>query len=41
MLILGDHCYTQAGGGIVVDSTPEYEFKENQTKAQALLDLLK
>jgi para-aminobenzoate synthetase component 1 len=41
MLILGDHCYTQAGGGIVVNSTPEYEFKENRTKAQALLDLLK
>lgn len=41
MLILGDHCYTQAGGGIVVNSKPEYEFKENQTKAQALLDLLK
>ncbi len=40
MLILGDRCYTQAGGGIVVDSTPEYEYRENQIKAQALLDLL-
>ena len=40
MLILGDHCYTQAGGGIVVNSTPEYEYQENKTKAQALLDLL-
>ena len=30
----------QAGGGIVVDSTPEYEYRENQIKAQALLDLL-
>ena len=41
MLILHDHCYTQAGGGIVVNSTPEYEYRENQTKAQALLDLIK
>ena len=40
MLILGKRCYTQAGGGIVVDSTPEYEYRENQIKAQALLDLL-
>jgi len=40
MLILGERCYTQAGGGIVVDSTPQYEYRENQIKAQALLDLL-
>lgn len=40
MLILDDRCYTQAGGGIVVDSTAEYEYRENQIKAQALLDLL-
>jgi para-aminobenzoate synthetase component 1 len=40
MLIIGERCYTQAGGGIVVDSTPEYEYRENQIKAQALLDLL-
>ena len=40
MLILDDKCYTQAGGGIVVDSTPSYECKENRIKAQALLDLL-
>lgn len=40
MLVLGEHCYTQAGGGIVVNSTPEYEYRENQIKAQALLDLL-
>ncbi len=40
MLVLKDKCYTQAGGGIVVDSTPRYEFKENRIKAQALLDLL-
>jgi anthranilate/para-aminobenzoate synthase component I len=41
MLILNERCYTQAGGGIVVNSTPEYEYQENHTKAQALLDLLK
>ena len=40
MLVLDDKCYTQAGGGIVVDSTPSYESKENRIKAQALLDLL-
>ena len=40
MLVLKDKCFTQAGGGIVVDSTPGYEFKENRIKAQALLDLL-
>ena len=38
--ILGDNCYTQTGGGIVIDSTPEYEYKENYLKARALLDLL-
>lgn len=31
--------YVQAGGGIVVDSTPEYEYNENKIKAQALLEL--
>ncbi len=40
MLILDEYCYTQAGGGIVVDSTPQYEYNENKLKAQALLDLL-
>ena len=40
MLIINGKCYTQAGGGIVVDSTPRYEFKENKINAQALLDLL-
>jgi anthranilate/para-aminobenzoate synthase component I len=40
MLIIGDYCYTQAGGGIVIDSTPKYEYKENNLKARALLDLL-
>jgi anthranilate/para-aminobenzoate synthase component I len=33
--------FAQAGGGIVVDSTPEYERNENQIKAQALLDALR
>ena len=40
IIMLDNRCYTQAGGGIVVDSTPEYERKENQIKAQALLDAL-
>jgi para-aminobenzoate synthetase component I len=40
MLVTQDRCYAQAGGGIVVDSTPEYEYNENKIKAQALLDLL-
>ncbi len=40
MLVSNDRCYAQAGGGIVVDSTPEYEYNENKIKAQALLDLL-
>lgn len=40
MIQSNDKSYVQAGGGIVVDSTPEYEFNENQIKAQALLDLL-
>ncbi|MDG1138956.1 MAG: anthranilate synthase component I family protein [Opitutales bacterium] len=40
MIRLQGKAYVQAGGGIVVESTPEYEFNENQIKAQALLDLL-
>mgnify|MGYP001178969809 FL=1 len=40
MLVTGGRCYAQAGGGIVVDSTPGYEYNENKIKAQALLDLL-
>ena len=28
--------YVQAGGGIVHDSTPEYEFEETVNKAKAL-----
>ena len=41
MISLNAKCYIQAGGGIVVDSSPEYEFNENRIKAQALLDLLR
>jgi len=40
IVTLGGRSYAQAGGGIVVDSTPEYERNENQIKAQALLDVL-
>ena len=40
MLILDKFCYTQSGGGIVVDSTAEYEYNENNLKARALLELL-
>jgi len=41
LLILEDRCFAQAGGGIVVDSSPEYEYNENGVKARALLDLLR
>ncbi|MBG29523.1 MAG: hypothetical protein CMI31_14260 [Opitutae bacterium] len=37
----GGSSYAQAGGGIVVDSTPEYERNENLIKAKALLDALR
>ena len=40
LLIFKDRCFAQAGGGIVVDSSPEYEYNENGVKARALLDLL-
>lgn len=40
MLTLNNRCYTQAGGGIVINSSPEYEYNENNLKARALLDLL-
>ncbi|HAE10642.1 MAG TPA: hypothetical protein DCG39_03265, partial [Opitutae bacterium] len=40
MLMTGGRCYAQAGGGIVVDSTPDYEYNENKIKARALLDLM-
>ena len=41
LLFKGGACYAQAGGGIVVDSTPEYEYRENALKAQALLELFR
>lgn len=40
LLGIGDSVYAQAGGGIVVDSTPEYEYHENAIKARALLEVL-
>ncbi len=40
MLINDGFCYTQSGGGIVINSIPEYEYKENNLKARALLNLL-
>ncbi len=40
-LVESDGCvYAQSGGGIVVDSTPEYEYRENGLKARALLEVL-
>ena len=41
LLALEDRCFVQTGGGIVIDSTPEYEYNENALKARALLDLLR
>ncbi|MBU63505.1 MAG: hypothetical protein CMI26_13490 [Opitutae bacterium] len=41
LLILEDRCFAQAGGGIVVNSSPKYEYNENGVKARALLDLLR
>ena len=38
---LGSRVFAQAGGGIVVDSSPEYEYNENQLKARALLEVLR
>ena len=32
----GDTCYLQAGGGIVADSDPTYEYNESLHKAKAL-----
>ena len=32
----GNTCYLQAGGGIVADSDPMYEFNESMNKAKAL-----
>ena len=40
MVCAGGRAYVQAGGGIVIDSTPAYEYRENRMKAEALLQLL-
>ena len=40
LVAIRGQAYVQAGGGIVVDSDAEYEYNENQIKAQALLNLL-
>ncbi len=38
IVMKGDTCYFQAGGGIVADSEPEAEYKETLMKMGALLD---
>jgi para-aminobenzoate synthetase component 1 len=40
LMIKGPHAYVQAGGGIVLQSTPQYEYRENLLKGKALMDLL-
>lgn len=40
LMIHGNRAYVQAGGGIVVDSDPAYEYRENLLKGQALIELL-
>lgn len=40
LLIQNQRAYVQAGGGIVIQSNPAYEYRENLLKGQALLDLL-
>jgi len=36
IVMMGNTCYIQAGGGIVADSDPTYEFNESMNKARAL-----
>ena len=36
-LLKDGRAYVQAGGGIVADSKPQYEFNETVNKAQAML----
>ncbi|NOZ29191.1 MAG: anthranilate synthase component I [Chloroflexi bacterium] len=36
IVMQGDVCYIQAGGGIVADSEPTYEYNETMNKARAL-----
>jgi len=37
MLVRGNKVFVQAGGGIVADSEPEFEFQESKNKAAALI----
>lgn len=37
MLVRGNNVFIQAGGGIVADSEPDFEFRESQNKAAALI----
>jgi len=37
MLVRGNNVFIQAGGGIVADSEPDFEFQESQNKAAALI----
>ena len=36
IVMKGKICHLQAGGGIVADSDPTYEFNESMNKAKAL-----
>ena len=36
-MLKGGLAYVQAGGGIVADSDPKYEFQETVNKARAML----
>jgi len=37
MLVRGNNVFVQAGGGIVADSQPDFEYRESQNKAAALI----
>jgi anthranilate synthase component 1 len=37
-LLARGHAYVQAGGGVVADSEPEYEYNEARNKATAVLN---
>jgi len=41
IVMKGQTCYIQAGGGIVYDSDPDTEYQETMMKAGALLDALR
>lgn len=41
IVMKGNTCYIQAGGGIVADSVPEAEYQETLMKAGALLDAVR